>query len=188
MPMWTFCGFKVPCSTLRARFCPFCSPGAMPSPPRGPAKAKVKATGEKIPVTCRASVQLSNSTPHPDPVKPEMLIPQRPYFTWHLPVLTFWCLPFAAQPKCPVLTMRAGGHCLPQLVGTKSPLLTLKHKEKEKNPTAFTQPRGALACLKVLCPAASSSQPRHADLEYRQTDRRTDRQTLKHKKLPGSLG
>lgn len=48
MPMWTFCGYKVPYSTLRTRFCPFCSAVAMPSPPRGPAKAKVlqvKATG-----------------------------------------------------------------------------------------------------------------------------------------------
>lgn len=69
----------------------------MPFSPRVLLKAKVlqvKATGyltgkaEEIPVTCRASVQLCNSTPHPDPVKPEMLIPQAPYFIWHLLVLT----------------------------------------------------------------------------------------------------
>lgn len=41
-------------------------------------------------VTRRASVQFCNSTPHQDPVKPEMLIPQRLYFTWHWAVPTFF--------------------------------------------------------------------------------------------------
>lgn len=151
----------------------------MPSPPRGPAKAKVlqvKAIGEKIPANCRASVQLCTSTPYRDSVMPEMLISQRPYFTWPLPVLNYLALATCCSPQKPRADLRAGGCCLPQLMGTKSPLLT--HKEKKKNPTALKQPRGALACLKVLYPAASSSQPRQADLE--------DRQILKHKELPGS--
>lgn len=44
-------------------------------------------SAEEIPATCRASVRLKSNTSS-DLVKPEMLTPQRPYSTWHLPVLT----------------------------------------------------------------------------------------------------
>lgn len=186
MLMWTFCGYKVPYSILCVRFCPFCAPVAMPFSPRVLAKAKVlqvKATGyptgkaEEIPVTCRASVQLGNSTPHPDPVKAEVLIPQTPYFTWHLPVLTYLVFAICCSAQMPHAD-REGRHTLPS---PKSTLLTDKHEEKKKKiPTAFTWPRGAVACSKVLCPAGSSSQPRQAELE--------DRQSLKHMMLPGSVG
>lgn len=177
MLIWTFCGHKVPYSTLCVSFCPFCAPVAMPFSPRVFAKAKVlqvKATGyptckaEEMPVTCRASVQICNSTPHPDPVKPEMLISPRHLISLGICLSwLIWCLPFAAEPKSPVLTVRAGARCLPQLMGTKSALATVKHKEKKRNPTAFTRTRGALACLKMLCPAALSSRPRRAELEDR---------------------
>lgn len=137
MLMWTFCGYKVPYSTLCVRFCPFCAPVAMHFSPRVLAKAKVlqvNATGyptgkaEEIPVTCRASVQLGNSTPHPDPVKAEMLIPQTPYFTWHLPVLTYLVFAICCSPQMPHAD-REGRHTLPS---PKSTLLTVKHKEKKK--------------------------------------------------------
>lgn len=157
--------------------------------PRVLAKAKVlqvKVTGyptgkaEEIPVTCRASVQLCNSTPHPDPVKAEMLIPQTPYFTWHLPVLTYLLFAICCSAQMPCAD-REGRHTLPSPAhGHKVFTTDSQTQREEKNPTAFTWPRGALACLKVLHPAASSSQPRQAELE--------DRQTLKHKMLPGSVG
>lgn len=119
-----------------------------------PAKAKVvqlKATGtpasnaDKIYVMRRDSVQFRNSTPHRDPVKPEMPIPQRPYFTWHLAVLTYlvFAVPLHSRTP-PVLPAQAAGGQgragemlpspagQPRLRGTNSPLFTTKRKEKEK--------------------------------------------------------
>lgn len=120
--MWTFCWYKVPYSTSCVRFCPFCAPVTMS---RSPAEAKVlqvKAAGYPTAVLRK----------HQQPAEPlwdfeiQHLIQTR----WSLKcwplrdliplgICLFWlpwCL--AAHPKRLVLTPRAGGRCLPQLMGT----------------------------------------------------------------------
>lgn len=116
MLMCTLCGYKVPYSTLRVRFCPFCAPVAMPSPPKVLLRQRWFRWSNRLSdlrkyqwpaePLCNLVVQHLTQTD-----VPEMLIPQT-LFHLGLPVLT-WCLPFAAQPKRPVPTVRAGGRCPP---------------------------------------------------------------------------
>lgn len=88
-------------------------------------------SAEETPATCRASVRLWNPTPHPDPVEPEMLTPQRPYSTRHLPVLTSLVFGCSSQTPC---ADREGRRTLPSPAhGHKSPLLADKHTEDKKD-------------------------------------------------------
>lgn len=86
---------------------------------------------EEIPVTCRASEQLCNSTPHPNPVCLKC---------WSLRDLislgiccSDWlgACPLLLSPNAPCRA-QGQGHCLPQLMGTKSPLLTVKQRGEKK--------------------------------------------------------
>lgn len=123
-------------------------------------------------------MQLCNSTPHGDPLKPEMLIPQRPYFTQHLPVLTFLVFAICCSAQMPHAD-REGRQMLPSPAhGHKVSPADSQTQREEKIPHSIHTAKRSSGLLKSVCPAASSSQPRQADLE--------DRQTLKHMELPKS--
>lgn len=94
-------------------------------------------------VTHRASVQFGNSTPHRDPVKPEMPIPRRLYFTWHWAVLTFFGICHsAAQPDLPSPAKTSSG----LLEGAVSSFIIISKTNRPGGQQIFTHEELPLGC------------------------------------------
>lgn len=145
MLMCTLCGYKVPYSTLCVRFCPFSAPVAMPSPPKVLLRQRWFRWSNRLSdlrkyqwpaePLCNLVIQHLTQTD-----VPEMLIPQI-LFHLGLPVLT--CLPFAAQPKRPVPTARAGGRCPPSSWAQSLHCWQPNTKRRKKNHCIHTAKRSS---------------------------------------------
>lgn len=109
-------------------------------------------------------MQLCNSTPHRDPVKPEMLISQRPYFTQHLPVLTFLVFAICCSAQAPRAD-REGRRMLPSPAhGHKVSTAGSQTQREEKNPPLHSHSQEELWLAWKCC----VQQPHHHKLD-RQT-------------------